>query len=99
MQSKELSVLREQIDAIDEELVKLLARRFQVTNAVGQLKAKESLCAVDPVREAQQEQRLVQFAATYGVNQALVSRIFRTIVEEVVSTHEIAARALKASSS
>lgn len=87
MQSLELSALREQIDILDEELVVLLARRFQVTDAVGRLKANQGLGAVDLVREAQQEQRLAQLALSHGVRQAVVGRVFRAIVEEVVSTH------------
>lgn len=97
MQSQELLALRAQIDALDEELVVLLARRFRVTDAVGALKAAEGLSAVDPDREAAQEQRLAHLALRHEVNPSVVNRIFRTIVEEVVSSHMVIASRLSRS--
>lgn len=92
MHVTDLTSLRQQIDAIDEELVELLARRFKVTNQVGQLKAALGLQAVDATREAEQAERLQSLAVRHAVNSDLVHRIFRLIVEEVVQNHQAIAR-------
>lgn len=47
----DLSIYRKQIDEIDEQLVKLLADRFKVTQKVGEYKKLNNLRAVDPDRE------------------------------------------------
>ncbi len=49
---EELLRLREQIDALDEELLQVLSRRFQVTAQVGLLKATHGLDSLDEEREA-----------------------------------------------
>ena len=54
----ELAELRGQIDRIDAEIMEALARRFAVTNNVGQLKAKYALNSVDPVREQEKLQQV-----------------------------------------
>lgn len=92
MQDQELSALRAQIDSIDEELVSVLARRFRVTEAIGRLKAAQGLNAVDPAREAMQEQRLAKLALHHSVSPTVVAKVFRAIVEEVVSTHKAIAK-------
>ena len=90
---QELQTLRQHIDAIDEELVALLARRFEVTDQVGELKAKWGLGAVDADRESAQAQRLHLLAGKFCVSPALVNRIFRSIVDQVVLDHKAKAAA------
>ena len=54
-------ILREQrvrIDELDEQLICLLAERFEITKKVGELKAKAGLPAADPKREKEQIARL-----------------------------------------
>jgi len=93
MQVPELTSLRQQIDAIDEELVELLSGRFRITDRVGQLKAEQGLHAVDPARESQQAQRLHELAARHGVTATLVNHIFRAVVDQVVLNHQSIAAA------
>ena len=54
MPDAELGPLRIEIDAIDEQLVELLARRFQVTARVGAVKKRLALQPIDTEREARQ---------------------------------------------
>jgi chorismate mutase len=83
----ELTNLRDTIDELDEQLVILLARRFQVTRQVGRLKARQRWQAVDAERESQQQQRYRALATQHELNPLLVLKVFRTIVDEVVSNH------------
>jgi chorismate mutase len=87
MPHPELEALRVEIDAIDEQLVELLARRFQVTARVGAVKKQRALRPVDPEREAKQVTRYRALAARHQLDPAFVERLFRSIFEEVVINH------------
>jgi chorismate mutase len=84
---EELLQLRNRIDTIDEELLAVLVRRFEVTGRVGQLKAECGLDSVDPVREQQKLERLRRKAEDLGLNSAFVSELFQKLFEEVVRNH------------
>ena len=58
----QLSRFRQSIDNIDAALVYMLAERFKVTKAVGELKAREGLPPADPGREERQIERLRDLA-------------------------------------
>jgi chorismate mutase len=83
----ELAELRGQIDRIDAEIMEALARRFAVTNNVGQLKATYALNSVDPVREQEKLQQLRQMAAERGLSSDFVHDLFQYIFNEVVKNH------------
>lgn len=83
----ELLALREEIDRIDSELVALLARRFQVTAKVGELKARNHLDSVDPVREQEKLERLRSLAEDQSLNSEFILDMFQTIFDEVVKNH------------
>lgn len=87
MTHPELEALRAEIDEIDAQIVALLASRFRTTAKVGQLKARHALDAVDSQREAAQEARFRALAQANGLKPELVLRIFRSVIEEVVSNH------------
>ena len=83
----ELAQLRGQIDVIDEEILQALARRFVVTDKVGQLKALHGLNSVDPVREQAKLQNVCQLATAKGLNSEFVRSLFQHIFNEVVKNH------------
>ena len=84
---EELIALRNEIDRIDEELVNLLAERFEITANVGELKAENSLDSADPVREQEKLERLRLLASDKSLNSDLILDIFQTIFAEVVKKH------------
>jgi HAD superfamily hydrolase (TIGR01509 family) len=83
----ELDRLREEIDRIDETILDLLERRFDATRKVGAWKARNAQRAIDPSREAAQFERYRGIAARKAIDQALVSTLFRAIVDRVVAEH------------
>lgn len=85
---EELLALRERIDAIDEEILRVLARRFEATREVGKLKARENLDCVDPVREREKLDRLTSQAADHGLGDDFVHELFQMIFREVVENHK-----------
>ena len=85
---EELKKVREQIDAIDDRLVALLAERFKLTHQVGLLKADRELSSVDSIREAEKLARLRDLCASHELNPDLVESLFSQIMREVVKNHE-----------
>lgn len=84
---EELLQFRDRIDGIDEEILSALARRFEVTVRVGQLKAQHGLESVDPVREQEKLQRLRASAEAKGLDSNLVHELFQRVFNEVVKNH------------
>lgn len=84
----ELAPLRQQIDAIDTQLVQLLAARAKVTAQVGQVKQQYALPLYVPEREkALLEARRAQ-AEIIGVSPELVEDVLRRVMRESYSTQE-----------
>ncbi len=54
----ELKAFRASIDNLDAALIHILAERFRITKAVGELKAASGMAPADPERERQQVERL-----------------------------------------
>lgn len=79
--------LRKEIDQLDQQLVELLARRFQLTHEVGILKADNGLEAVDADRESQKLARIRELCQQNGVNPGLGDELFSRIMKEVVRNH------------
>lgn len=84
---EELQALRREIDAIDEELVAILARRFRTTREVGRIKAENGLDSVDPEREENKLKKLEQLARVESLDNAFVLALFQMIFREVVKNH------------
>jgi chorismate mutase len=78
---------RARIDELDEQLICLLAERFEITKAVGELKAKSGLPAADPQREKDQIAQLHETARREGMDPIFGEKVFRLIVDEVIRHH------------
>jgi len=85
---EELLRLREQIDALDEELLQVLAKRFQVTAQVGMLKAINGLDSLDEEREARKLETLQAAALEKELNPGFIGELFQMIFAEVVNNHQ-----------
>jgi chorismate mutase len=87
MTNTELQALRNEIDDIDADVVKLLATRFRITSEVGRIKAQASMEPVDSIREAAQIAKYRELALENNINPEVVVDIFRIIIDEVVRNH------------
>jgi chorismate mutase len=76
-----LDELREEIQAIDHELVELIARRTYVADTIADVKAERGL----PTTDEEQEQRVMDRAGVnaeqFDVDANLVKAIFRLLIE------------------
>ncbi|MDO8524626.1 MAG: chorismate mutase [bacterium] len=79
-----LQKMRSQIDKIDQELIKVLAKRFIVTKKVGQHKIDNQLSAQDKTRERAMFLQRKSWAKENGLSENLVKDIFSLIIKKVV---------------
>lgn len=84
----QLSQYRQSIDNIDAALVYILAERFKVTKAVGELKATMDLPPADPDREARQIERLRTLARDADLDPEFSEKFLRFIIDEVIRHHQ-----------
>ena len=87
MSDDTLRAFRQRIDELDDQLIRLLAERFDITKAVGVYKAVEGLPPADPEREAEQVARLRAIAEDAGMDPAFSEKVFRLVVDEVIRHH------------
>lgn len=79
-QSTDLATLRKDIDAIDTEILDLLAKRLNIVHQVGHLKAKQTKQSfIRPAREATMIKNLVTYAKPH-YHPEIIARIWRNII-------------------
>lgn len=83
----QLLQLRDQIDIVDAQLVKLLGQRFGLTAKVGVLKKETGLEARDPERERLQICKVRKLATDSGVDPDFIENLFQTMLKTVVQNH------------
>ena len=79
---EQLNIYRSEIDEIDSEILRLLAKRFAVVQQVGELKAEHGLQGsyIRPAREALMLRKLLDDAVSHKVPQSLVAGLWRLII-------------------
>ena len=73
--------LRESIDQIDRQIVRLLAERLELVKRVGEIKRGHSLDVHDPVRERDLLEKVAK-AAPEPLTPEMAERIFQCIIQE-----------------
>ncbi len=81
----EIERFRREIEQIDEEIVRLFSRRFEIVKKLARLKHELGLPVYDPAREEDVRRRWVTYAEQYGVPR----EIARSIVDIVLSYSKI----------
>ncbi len=84
----ELSSLRSEIDEADRELLRVLARRFELCHEVAAVKGTASTHVLQPARVREVLQSRMQWAAEVGVEPEFAELLFRSLLSE---THRIEA--------
>ena len=84
----ELLKLRVLIDDSDAKLIKHLAERFDLTEKVGQLKAKKGISATDKTRETAQAARISAIAKQEGIAAPFAQAFLTAIIDEVIKRHQ-----------
>ena len=89
MSTDQLDSLRQELDVLDSELVELLARRQRAVMRVAGVKSRTNVPLRDVLREARQIARLAEVARANGLDEHVIVRIFREIVDFSVRTQEL----------
>jgi chorismate mutase/prephenate dehydrogenase len=79
---KKLTSLRDEIDEIDSDLVKLLQRRLAITSKVGQLKSGVGKPIYDAKREASLFAKRRQQASEAGLSPDLIEDVLRRLMRD-----------------
>lgn len=94
--AEELSLesLRDEIDRIDEVIVRLLDRRARCAYAIGRCKKEEGRPIYEPVREATVIARVKALNATLGgpLDEQAIGRLYERIIDEARRIQRIEAK-------
>ncbi|MFQ2290216.1 bifunctional chorismate mutase/prephenate dehydrogenase [Aeromonas enteropelogenes] len=80
--AEELNALRDKIDAVDKQLIDLLAARLALVGEVGEVKSRHGLPIYAPDREASMLARRRAEAETLGVPGDLIEDVLRRVMRE-----------------
>ena len=83
-----LDDLRIEIDSVDESIIKLLSKRFELTKLVGRYKALNKMEAFSQTRECEQFRRFEKLSKELGLPPKLVEQVFEMVRDQVRSNHK-----------
>lgn len=72
--------LREEVNKIDDEIVRLIARRLMIVRDIAALKLRENIRLLNEVREAEVLDRAIRLGSELGVNPEYMELLFRVIL-------------------
>ena len=72
---------RDEIDALDVELIDLLARRISIVRAVGALKSQEDLPVVQSVRAEEVKDRAASMAGAKGLDPDFIRAFYEMMID------------------
>lgn len=78
----ELSVLRQQIDNIDNQILELLSERFSIVKKIGDVKKQSNLPLQNSKREEEIIESLSQKAKANNLPKSLIEKVWRIIFAE-----------------
>lgn len=81
-----LKPYRARIDALDDQIIDLLAQRMNVVREVGHIKARDGIAPVQAERMVEVRERCALRGAEKGLNPGMVRKIYNIIFDEA---HEI----------
>ena len=89
-----LEALREEIDKIDEVIVRLLDRRARCAYAIGRVKNEQGLAIYEPQREATVIARVKELNEQLGgpLDQSAIVRLYERIMDEARRIQRIEAK-------
>lgn len=85
---EELRLLREQIDYIDKDVLRLMSARFEVARQIARVKEEDNLAVFQPKRWDTVLRQRMEAAERQGVDPAFVKALFEKIHAESVRVQE-----------
>jgi chorismate mutase len=84
----DLKELRQEINEIDEQIIRLIADRIKVCQKIGSEKKAKGLAIKDAKREKEVFAKIRQQATKFGLNPVQVEQIYHEIVNMCSSVQE-----------
>lgn len=84
--NEQLEEYRKQIDALDIELIDVLARRIDVVRKVGDLKAVTDIAVVQPTRAQAVKDRAAEMGVSKGLDETFVRKLYDLMIDHA---HEL----------
>jgi chorismate mutase len=82
--TQELILYREQMDGIDEQLVRLLAKRMDLSSRIGEVKKEHNISILSPKRWMQIVEQAVVEAKALGLTESFIRNVFKHIHDESI---------------
>ena len=79
MIENELQGYRKQIDKIDEEIIELLAKRFETVTKIGKFKKENNLSIIDNNRFQKVLDKVKNIASKHGISVSLIQDMYNLI--------------------
>lgn len=79
-----IATLRSKIDGVDRDILELIAKRMNLTDEIGRIKAADNLSVVQRERYRAMMEIRHKWADTLGINETLADAIFTAIHEDSV---------------
>ena len=83
-----LDELRKEIDSLDEEIFRALAKRMKFVLQVAEYKKKNNIPLKQPEREKLLIEQKKRLAGELGLSEAFVERICKDVIEESLRLEE-----------
>lgn len=78
----DISILRTQIDAIDDALISLIKKRLRAVEAIAEIKKHENKPIKDEKREKEIMTRLKKLAKELKIDQKVIEDIYKILINE-----------------
>lgn len=87
---EELLAMRREIDELDQALVDVLAKRYDVVRRVGEFKTRHNMEAVQPVRAQAVKDRAVDLGTAQGLDREFMRKLYDLVIDHAHDMeHEI----------
>jgi chorismate mutase-like protein len=96
----DMTTFRREIDSLDEELIKALARRFDIVREVAAYKSRTGIAVIQPDRIRQIKDRCTDLGGNHGMRPEFLRQLYDLIIaESCFLEHELIQRAKQGSRS
>lgn len=85
----DIGAYRQEIDALDEEIIRALGKRFDVVRKVGKFKADTGVAVMQPDRIEQIKKRCTSLGNQYGVRPEFLHEMYDLIIRESCHLEEM----------
>lgn len=77
-----LETLREEIDEVDWQILKLIKRRMEISKKIGTFKRLNDLPIIDSEREKQLISNRLKQGTAIDLNESLVRKLFHLLIQD-----------------